>query len=148
MGVLKKLFNRYKETALQFFKFGIVGMSNTLIYLIIYYALIQLGISYILSNALGFIVSIVNAYFWNERVVFKNNEGKRFNKFLKVFIAYSGTFALSSALLYLLVSVIGVSKYIAPIINLMVTIPLNFILIKYWALKKTEPTKEETIENI
>jgi len=49
--------------------------------------------------------------------------------------AFSGLF-LSSLLLYVWVDLCKISEFIAPLINLLVTVPLNFVLNKFWALKK------------
>ena len=55
----------------QFIKFGIVGVSNTLISLAVYQlALNALGLHYLAANALGLVISVVNAYYWNNRCVF------------------------------------------------------------------------------
>lgn len=40
----------------QFIKFGIVGVSNTLVSLLVYYILIFLGTHYIIANTAGFIL--------------------------------------------------------------------------------------------
>jgi putative flippase GtrA len=58
----------------------------------------------------------------------------------KTYVSYSFTgLFLNSILLILWVKVLGISEYIAPIINLLVSVPLNFIINKFWAFK----TKEE-----
>ena len=121
---------------IQFIKFGIVGISNTLISLIIYYILIYLNINYIIANTIGFICSVINAFFWNSKYVFIS-EGERnvFRSFIKVFISYGFTFILGTVLLYIWVDINNISKLLAPIINLFITIPLNFLLNKLWAMK-------------
>lgn len=61
-------------------------------------------------------------------------------------IVYSSTGILfSNVLLFFLVDKLGLSKYIAPIFVLLVTIPLNFFLNKFWSFKSTE--KETPNEN-
>lgn len=121
---------------IQFIKFGIVGISNTLISLTIYYILIYLNINYIVANAIGFVCSVINAYFWNSKYVFKSDiERNIFRSFIKVFISYGFTFILGTILLYLWVDVLDISKLLAPIINLFITIPLNFLINKLWAMK-------------
>ena len=56
---------------------------------------------------------------------------------VKTFISYSFTgLFLSSVLLVLWVQVMHISEFVAPIINLLVTVPLNFIINKLWAFKK------------
>ena len=120
----------------QFMKFGIVGISNTLLSLAIYYLLVLLGVNYILSNVVAFAVSVLNAYYWNRKYVFGQVEGsKKGRQLAKVYVSYGFTFLLSTGLLFLMVAVIGVSEFIAPLINLCITIPLNFLLNKFWAFR-------------
>ena len=126
-----------KKIIHQFIKFGIVGISNTLISLFIYYVLVYLNVHYIIANTAGFFCSVINAYYWNSKYVFKEKSKERniIKSFIKVFISYAGTFILGTFLLYLWVDIIHVSDIIAPIINLLITIPLNFFLNKLWAMK-------------
>ena len=131
---------RIKKIALlvlQFFKFGIVGISNTLISLGVYYLLVFLGLHYVLANASGFVLSVVNSYFWNSRFVFKEkNETNAAKSFFKVFVSYGISFALSTILLALLIDVLYISPFLAPILRLVFTIPLNFFMNKLWAFKE------------
>jgi putative flippase GtrA len=121
---------------IQFIKFGIVGISNTLISLTIYYLLIYFNLNYIIANTIGFVCSVINAYIWNSKYVFISDvERNIFRSFIKVFISYGFTFLLGTILLYLWVDVLNISKFLAPIINLFITIPLNFLLNKLWAMK-------------
>jgi len=123
------------KTLLQFIKFGIVGVSNTLISLGIYYALLFLGVHYILANMIAFFISVLNAYYWNRKYVFKPDESSKYTV-IKIYGAYGVTFLLSTGLLFVMVDIIGVSEFIAPIINLCITVPLNFALNKFWVFKK------------
>ena len=59
------------KTAVQFVKFGIVGVSNTLISLAIYYIGLYFGIYYVFSNVLGFFAGTLTAYYWNYLYVFR-----------------------------------------------------------------------------
>lgn len=122
----------------QFIKFGIVGVSNTIINLLVYYILLRLGFHYIIANTGGFIVSVLNAYYWNRKFVFKTDttdSKKIFREFIKVALAYGSTFLLSTFLMVFWVELLNISEKIAPILNLLITIPLNFFLNKYWAMR-------------
>lgn len=121
----------------QFVKFGLVGVSNTLISLAVYYAVVLLlGVEhYILANTLGFVISVINAYIWNSKFVFQKKGRKHGKSFVKVFVSYGSTFLLGTGFLFVLVHYWNVSEMIAPIINLLLTIPLNFLLNKFWAFK-------------
>lgn len=125
----------------QFIKFGIVGVSNTAISLAVYEVCVHwLHLHYLLANALGLVISVINAYYWNNRCVFgdgrKRSLGGHIRMYLKSLTAYGGAFALDSLLLVLWVEGLGVSEALAPILNLMITIPLNFLVNKYWTFRK------------
>ncbi len=119
----------------QFIKFGLVGVSNTLISLVIYYILVYFNVNYIVANTIGFIVSVLNSYYWNNKYVFDKTERGTVKPLIKVFMSYGSTFLLGTFLLFLMVQVIGISELIAPLINLVITIPINFLLNKFWAFK-------------
>jgi Predicted membrane protein len=121
----------------QFIKFGIVGVSNTLLALFIYYILIFCNVHYIIANTIGFVCSVINAYYWNSKYVFNDNKSERnhVRSFIKVFVSYASTFILGTVLLYLWIDIIHISDMVAPIINLCITIPLNFLMNKVWAMK-------------
>ena len=131
------LFHRLTKLFIQFIKFGIVGVSNTLISLGVYYILVYFGVNYLLANAAGFVLSVINSYFWNSRYVFKEKtESSGVKAFSKVFISYGISFCLSTVLLFLFVQVLEISEYLAPILRLVFTIPLNFLMNKIWAFKE------------
>jgi len=124
-----------KNSIIQFIKFGMVGVSNTLIALCITYVLMYLNVNYIIASTAGFIVSVLNAYFWNNKYVFNKSESGNLKPLIKTFASYGATYVLSTILLIFMVSCLEISKYIAPILNLCVTIPLNFLLSKFWTFK-------------
>lgn len=130
-----------KKLIVQFLKFSIVGVSNTLISLAIYYVLVFFNCNYIVANTMGFIISVLNAYYWNNKYVFKSKDKvvtkkDTIKQLIKVYMSYGVTFILSTVLLYVMVDCLNISEYIAPIINLCITVPLNFVMNKLWAFKK------------
>ena len=135
-----------KTEVYQFIKFGIVGASNTLIAYVIYSICVYLGIHYLLANALGFFISVLNAYYWSDRFVFKKGEGEARSAIwtlAKTYVAYGSTgLLLASILLYLYVDKLHISEYIAQLLVLVITIPLNFYINKFWSFK-TEKVNEE-----
>lgn len=133
----------------QFFKFGLVGVSNTAISYGTYAFLTYVGCPYVCSNIIAFIVSVLNSFFWNNRYVFKKEEGEKRNPWwtlAKTFMAYGSTgLILSNVLLVFLVEKLNMNKYVAPLLILLITIPLNFLINKFWAFrtKKTGTKKSE-----
>lgn len=129
----KLIFQR--EHFFQFFKFSLVGVSNTLLSLAIYYILILFEVNYILANTIAFIISVFNSYIWNNRFVFRKSESGHLKPLLKTYIAYGSTFILTTGLMYIMIDKLGISQLIAPLINLVITFPLNFLINKFWAFK-------------
>ena len=141
------------EWLAQFIKFGLVGVSNTLLSYLIYIFVIwilkpyNVYFDYILGSVLGFILSVLWSFFWNSKLVFNEGSEKRniLKSLLKTYLSYAATgIVLANILLYVFVEIFGISKEIAPLLNLLITVPLNFILNKYWAFRK-EKKKEKTI---
>lgn len=122
---------------MQFVKFGFVGVSNTMLHYCIYLACTLMGFQYMLANFIAFTISVINSFYWNNRYVFKDSgEVKRFwlFTFIKTYISYSLTgILLNSILLHIEIDILKINKWIAPMANLLITIPLNFIINKFWA---------------
>lgn len=123
---------------MQFIKFGLVGILNNIICYGVYLILFALGVHYTPANIIGFSVSVFNSYYWNNKYVFATEEKRIWWKvFFKTYISYAGTgIVLSNILLILWIEILHVSEIIAPIINLLFTIPINYLVNKLWAYKK------------
>lgn len=122
----------------QFIKFGLVGVSNTAISLGIYYIFIYFNKDlYLLGSIAGFFVSVLNSFYWNNKYVFETQgQGEWFKRLIKTYMSYGGTTILSTVLLYLEVDILHINEAIAPLINLVITVPLNYLVNKLWAFKK------------
>ena len=144
----KDLDEKIIEAFLQFVKFGIVGVSNTIISYVLYAGCLLIfrgigiltGIDYIVAQVIQFILSVLWSFYWNNKYVFELKKGEKrslWKSLLKTYVSYSFTgLFLSSILLVLWVQILGISEFIAPIINLLISVPLNFIINKFWAFKK------------
>ena len=129
-----------KALIIQFVKFGLVGLSNTLVSWICYYLVLWVDDDlYLLGSVVGAVVSIANAFFWNDRFVFKGTENdwrSKLKRLGKTYVSYGGTSLLDMLLLWMEVRFFNVDKVIAPIVNLIITIPLNFLINKYWTFRR------------
>jgi len=124
----------------QFVKFGLVGVSNTVVSLAVYYLFLWINKDlYMVGSILGTIISIANAFVWNDLFVFTGNR-KDFKSVMKrlgkTYVSYGGTSLLSTALLWIEVTFFSVDKVLAPIVNLLITIPLNYLINKLWTFKR------------
>lgn len=140
---------------MQFVKFGLVGAMNTVVdyvtYLIALWIFTAIGFfgenAYLPASIIGFLVSFMNMFYWNNKYVFKQKEDEERSalaSFVKLLISYGITgLIIKPVCLTIFVDLLKVSAAIAPIPIMLITIPLNFILSKLWAFKgkRTEEVK-------
>ncbi len=143
----KELTAKTEESFLQFVKFGLVGVSNTAVNYFIYagilVALKTAGLweecDYLVATAAGFILSVLWSFYWNHKYVFQMQEGGRRSMILtlaKTYLSYSFTgLFLNSVLMVLWVQVFHISEFLGPVFNLLLSVPLNFLINKYWAFQ-------------
>jgi len=137
---------------IQFLKFGVVGLSNTAISYIIYSVLVYIGLHYLIANIIAFIFSVLNSFIWNNKFVFKKKDDQKRNiihSLIKTYISYAFTgLVLQNIFLFIFIDILYISKYIAPFLGMVVTIPLNFILNKKWAFQPEKIIKQQSDEQI
>lgn len=141
----KELTDNVYETFMQFIKFGIVGLSNTGISYLIYAGSLiwfrHLNMfsesDYLIAQFVAFVLSVLWSFYWNNKMVFVIEKEKKrpfWKVLVKTYISYSFTgLFLNSILLVFWVKICHISELVAPIINLLVSVPLNFVINKYWA---------------
>lgn len=76
-----------RSPLVQLIKYGIVGVFNTLLTLsVIFICKSYLGVNVYVSNALGYIVGLVNSFIWNRQWVFRSH-GRRLTHQALAFIS-------------------------------------------------------------
>lgn len=128
------------EALVQFVKFGMVGGFNTIFsYVIVNVMFYVWGIHEQIGNITAFIITVFISYMANSRFVFR--ESAKEQSFLaglvKVYISYSITgIFLTAVLLYVESDMLHIPLYIGTFANIFITVPINFILNKFWAYRK------------
>ena len=144
--IKKDLTDKKRQTFKEFLQFGLVGVSNTIISYLLYVVTLLLvsksGVKfdYIIANIVSWLLSVLWSFYWNNKFVFKKEEGVKRNiwaALFKTYVSYGFTgLILNNILSVLWVSVLHISKMLAPIINLVISIPINFFMNKLWAFGK------------
>lgn len=144
--IKKDLTDKKRQTFKEFLQFGLVGVSNTIISYLLYVITLLLvsksGVKfdYIIANIVSWLLSVLWSFYWNNKFVFKKEEGEKRNiwaALFKTYVSYGFTgLILNNILSVLWVSVLHISKMLAPIINLVISIPINFFMNKLWAFGK------------
>lgn len=138
------------ETFKQFIRFGVVGVSNTIIGYLIYVISLSvmrfynMWVSYdiYVAQFIMFLLSVAWSFYWNNKYVFKgsiNSKRDIIKSLLRTYVSYAFTsLILSEILLVLWVEYLTINDFIAPILSLLITVPLNFVIQKYWAFRGGE----------
>lgn len=123
----------------QFIKFGLVGVVNTVLGLVIYWGCVALGIHYLLANAVGFVITVAISYVLNNLFTFKTKDGQAewsVRTLLKAYASYfTSGMVLNSILLWFWNDQIGLNENLAPVLNLFITVPVNFLFNKLWVYR-------------
>ena len=93
-------------------KFGIIGISNTLINWIIFFLLNLVEVNYILANIIAYSLATINSYIWNSKWVFKYNNEKLVSS-LKFIIVNLVGLILNTIILFILVDMFNINKIIS-----------------------------------
>ncbi|KOY72047.1 GtrA family protein [Apilactobacillus kunkeei] len=119
----------------QFFKFGIVGLINTILTYLIY-SMLYKATSPTFAMAIGYGTTSIIGLTINQKWVFKANHDWMI--VVKYYLTYLLTWTLSILVTEVASNYFHVIANIIPLITLLVTTPTNFFLSKYWVFRKTE----------
>ena len=125
-----------KRQGVQFLKFGIVGLSNSIITFVVYSILVFCGSNYIVANVIGYCAGVVNSYIWNSKFVFKRQQSKvLFTKFIIVNII---TLGINTMTIFILIDKLYYGKYVSQLLTIFISMIINYTLNKFWTFKKIE----------
>lgn len=117
-----------KSNVKEYANFLICGAANTVLTYALY-ALFMLAMSYKLSYSLSYVCGIIISYYLNSRFVFK--EKVSFIKFIQYPVVYIVQYLLGIIVLYICVDILGVSKWLAPVVVIILSLPVTFLLSKF-----------------
>ncbi len=133
----------------QFVKFGIVGVSNTLLTFAIYTVLLKVfGVWYIAASAIGFAVGAVNGFLLNRAWTFRGHRGDSLTPLRWCVVQGCGLLA-NLGLVYVFVSDAGLDKLLAQAFATSVVVVLTFFANRAWTFKDRVPgaLAEPTVES-
>lgn len=121
---------------ISFIKFAIVGVINTLLNWLIFFNLNRLGLYYISSNIIAYIMATMNSYLWNSILVFKYKVSFINNRSIKFILLNLSGLIINTILLFILVDIFYFKKLTALILVTPIVMILNFAVNKLWIFKK------------
>lgn len=116
-------------TRREFGKFLLVGLANTAVSYLVYLGL-NLFLSYTLAYTLGYLAGFILSYFLNSLWVFKTEPS--WKTFLSYPLVYAAQFLINLVCLRLLVEKFSLSETVAPLVVIVLSIPITFVLSRFF----------------
>jgi putative flippase GtrA len=131
----------------QFVKFGIVGVSNTVLAFAIYTVLLKVfGVWYLAASAIGFIVGAVNGFLLNRRWTFAGHVGDALTP-VRWGVVQGGGLALNEGLLYLFVDGASVEKLLSQAFATIIVTVITFLVNRAWTFRMHPPVAAADVES-
>lgn len=118
----------------QLAKYGLIGVVNTVLTLFVISALTLLDVNPYFSNAVGFLVGLLNSFLLNSRYTFKKKAST------SAAMRFSGAFILSYLInlgvLYFLISSFNIPSLLSQFVAMIAYNIAFFILMKAWVFSR------------
>ncbi|HXD54528.1 MAG TPA: GtrA family protein [Solirubrobacteraceae bacterium] len=126
----------------QFVKFGIVGVSNTLLTFLVYTLLLKVfGVWYIAASAIGFVVGAVNGFLLNRRWTFAGHVGDALTP-VRWAVVQSGGLGINLGLLYVFVHDAKLDELLGQAFATVVVTVSTFLVNRAWTFRhEPEPVR-------
>ena len=112
-------------------KFALVGISGTIIKLSFLYLFTDIvGIWYLASYGIAFILSVISNYIWNSRWTFRNRGG-----FIKYLAISSFTLSFNLGLVYVLTDFLGLWYILSGAFGVLSAFLINYALSRKYVWK-------------
>ena len=123
------------KSLIQFVRFGIVGISNTLLTALMIWILLKvLHYSDYFSNIVGYIVGLVNSFIWNRKWTF-DSKTKVTDTLYKFILTFGVSYLFQLGNLYILLRYTSIDSYISQLLSIVVYTGINFVLNKIYTFK-------------
>jgi putative flippase GtrA len=123
------------HVAVQFVKFGIVGVSNTLLTLLVYALLLKVfGVWYLAASAVGFAVGATNGFLLNRRWTFRDHVGDSLTP-VRWAVVQSCGLGVDEGMLYLLVHDAHLDKLVAQVAATALVTVTTFFANRAWTFR-------------
>jgi putative flippase GtrA len=124
-----------RPIATQFVKFGIVGVSNTLLTFAVYTLLLKVfGLWYLGASAIGFAVGAVNGFLLNRRWTFREHVGDALTP-VRWFVVQGSGLLVNLGLVYLFVEQAGLDKLLGQAAATAIVVVLTFFANRSWTFR-------------
>jgi putative flippase GtrA len=133
-GAVSSRLSRY-PLIVQFLKFALVGVSNTLLTLLVYTFLLKVvGMWYLAASAIGFIAGATNGFLLNRRWTFREHVGDALTPVRWAVVQTCGL-AVNEGMLYVLVNDANLDKVLAQVAATVIVTITTFLANRAWTFR-------------
>lgn len=133
---MKELFQKYREVLAYLF----FGVATTIVNISVFFVCENvLGLDYKISNTIGFILSVLFAFFTNKYFVFGNKNSSRLSFLKEMFLFYwyrMVSFVIDMGMMIVLIEFIQISNFWAKLMTQVVVVVLNYFFSKFFIFKE------------
>jgi putative flippase GtrA len=119
----------------QFVKFGIVGVSNTVLSLVVYTVLLKgFGMWYLAASAIGFAVGTVNGFLLNRRWTFRGHVGDSLTP-VRWFVVQGFGLLANLGLVFVFVHDAGLDEILGQVCATAIVVVFTFLANRAWTFR-------------
>ena len=127
--------NNKINVSVQFVKFGLVGISNTIVTAVVIWLMLKIfGFNDFTANIIGYIAGLTNSFIWNRKWTFQSNLKTKETVF-KFILTFVIAYLLQLGVLFLLLNRLSIDAYWCHLIAIAVYTIVNFVLNKFYTFK-------------
>ena len=131
-------------TRWQFVRFCAVGASGYVVNLVVYAALLSLGLHYTVAAAGSFVVAAVSNYVWNRLWTFRTRQARVVRQGTRALVV--ATLALGANQLFLVVLVAaGADHLVGQAVAIVLVTPFSFVANKLWAFADGDADQQRPV---
>lgn len=127
---------KQRSKIIEVIAYAFFGVCTTIVNILVFHVCTQvIGLFYMLSNVIAWVISVSFAFVTNKKYVFGSEDRSKetwFKEATKFFEARIMTGLLDMVLMYVLISLLTVEQNISKIIVNIIVIVANYIFSRFW----------------
>ena len=120
-------------------RFVLVGAGGYVVNLLVFAALFEAGVRYVVASVAAYFISNALMYFGNRYFTFRLGHAGFWSAYVRYLIVGLAVAGLTVAVLVLLVDMVGLHPTFGQALALLIVTPVAFILFKRWTFRQLKP---------
>ncbi|HOV08860.1 MAG TPA: GtrA family protein [Spirochaetota bacterium] len=123
---------QHREEFIRIFRFGIIGVLNTIVFFVLFFILFNvMKLHYLSATSIAYILATINSFVFNRSWTFESY-GDTNRKFVKFFIVNILSIIVNSLSMFVLVDLIHLHPWLSQFITICFTMCVNYLGNRFW----------------